>query len=354
MGRRQTQERGEKNGESAQREQQGKEDAVAGPATAGARGTRRRATCTTSAGQSGPARRLGLVDAGRLVRQVGPWVPGSRVRGDGERAGGGDGRRLKQRVGRPDNAAGSPNSVIGLSGLGGAVGLVGKIMGGPTGWLSPAGASAAGDTELLGGVSIGTMAELGSGVIAATGAATGDCVPPTVTVAGVSVAALGGAASGDSVEPLFPASLRPVVVGELAGCVAPVSVVAGAGATSTGAGEGSSMTVAGAGSGVGSAEAGSGVGVVAPAPPALPGSVAAGAESAGGAVASADVVVASVVVGDVVGSVAAGPAGVSVVVTSADGSALAVASARALEQKANTSDATRMAKPGRRTRRVGP
>jgi hypothetical protein len=56
----------------------------------------------------------------------------------------------------------------------------------------------------------------------------------------------------------------------------------------------------------------------------------------------------------VAGSVAAGAAGVSVVVTSADGSAVAVASARALEQKANTSEATRMAKPQRRKRLAGP
>jgi hypothetical protein len=59
------------------------------------------------------------------------------------------------------------------------------------------------------------------------------------------------------------------------------------------------------------------------------------------------------VVGAGVVSVAAGAAGVSVVVTSAVGSAV-VPSARALEQKANTSDATRMAKPKRRKRLVGP
>jgi hypothetical protein len=248
----------------------------------------------------------------------------------------------------PESAVGAARSGIALSGVGGAVGDVGRIVGGPSGEAIAGGASADGATELLGGVSIGTVPEEGSGVIEVTGLVTGVPGAPAVTgTVGTSVT-LGGAASGACVEPLPDGSLRPVV-GGLDGGVGGGVLSTAAGGVSTGAGVGSA-TVAGAGSGVGSADAGSGVTVALPPPP-LPVGVGGGVGSAGGGVVSAG---AGVVSAAGAGSVAAGAAAVSVVVTSAGGSAVAVASARALEQKANTSDATSRAKPKRRKRLVGP
>src|SRR5262249_39291940 len=139
-------------------------------------------------------------------------------------------------IGCPANPVGPSSSAIGLSGLGAAIGDGGKIMGGPTGWLIAGGASAAGVAGVLaGGVSIGTVSKVESGVAWVTGSAAGVCVTPTVTGSGAS-ATLGGAASGDSVELAFPES-RPVVVGGSAGGVAGASVLVGAGVLSTGAGE---------------------------------------------------------------------------------------------------------------------
>src|SRR5689334_8078946 len=217
---------------------------------------------------------------------------------------GGPSESVKGTIEWPDSAVGAARSGIALSGVGGAVGDVGRIVGGPSGEAIIGGASAAGEMELLGGVSIGTVPEEGSGVIEVTGLVTGVVGPPPVTgTAGASVT-LGGAASGLAVGPLPDGSLRTVVGGS-AGGVGGGVLSTGAGGVLTGAGVGSA-TVAGAGSGVGSVD-GSGVTVVPPAlPPPVSAGVGGGDGSAGGGAGS---VAAGVGSGAGAGSVAAGEVG---------------------------------------------
>src|SRR4051812_30600609 len=112
---------------------------------------------------------------------------------------GGPGPSPQGAIPLPDSEDASPSREIAMSGEGGAIGEVAKIVGGASGEPTTGGASAAGATELLGGVSIGTLPELGSGVMAATGSATGDWGTLADTgTSGAASAALGGAASGVS------------------------------------------------------------------------------------------------------------------------------------------------------------